>query len=214
MKTAAIIDYGSGNIHSVQKALQHVSPCETKIIVTSLASDILEADHLILPGVGSIGDCMQALHKSHLIATIRDTVFNKPTLGICVGMQILLQKSEENGGVEGLNFFQAKACKFPRVTSNNPSHIKIPHMGWNQVHQKTEHPLWNGIPQQSYFYFAHSYFTKLTYSIDTAATCHHGTSFPCALNKGTLFGVQFHPEKSSTNGLKLLKNFLSWNPPI
>ena len=202
MSTIAVIDYGMGNLHSVSKALQKVSSTE-EIIVTAEPGLIENADKIVLPGVGSIKDCMNALRKDELHKIVSYNIASKPTLAICVGMQMLLEKSEENSGTEGLGIIEGSSELFKSSKS-----VRVPHMGWNQIKQTQDHHMWKDIPDGSYFYFVHSYACKVSnYAIGIS---NHGQDFISALCKGNVFAVQFHPEKSQEVGLQLYKNFVSW----
>jgi len=210
MSSVAVIDYGMGNLHSIAKALQHAgSACDVRVVST--ASDILSADRVVFPGVGAIRDCMLALNQSRLAEIIKEVALSKPFLGICLGMQALLTDNEENGGTQTLDTIPGHVVRFSEpLMDNNRNILKVPHMGWNQVHQKP-HPLWEGIPQDSRFYFVHSYYAKPDNSHVIAGTSEYPTAFACALAQDNLFAVQFHPEKSQAVGLQLLKNFLHWD---
>jgi len=213
MSSVAVIDYGMGNLHSIEKALQHAAP-EVDVQIVSDAASIQQADRILFPGVGAIRDCMLALDDSGLSAVIKDVAKTKPFLGICLGMQALLTDSEENDQTACLDVFQGHVKHFPKdLLDAKGERLKIPHMGWNQVKQK-QHPLWEGIPQNSRFYFVHSYFVKPNNEIDTIASTDYPQSFTSALAKDNVFAVQFHPEKSQTVGLQLLKNFLSWDGKV
>ena len=210
MSTVAVIDYGMGNLHSIAKALQHASPDVDVQIVTD-AEQILNADRVVFPGVGAMRDCMQALNQSGLSDVIREVAQTKPLLGICLGMQALLSDSEENGSTLGLDIFSGHVVRFAESLNDNEGNkLKIPHMGWNQVHQRP-HVLWNNIPQDSRFYFVHSYYAKPNETSVIAATTDYPDAFACALSHNNVFAVQFHPEKSQTVGLQLLNNFLHWD---
>ena len=210
MSTVAVIDYGMGNLHSIAKALQHVSE-GTDIIVTHDKNQILAADRVVFPGVGAIGDCLLALKELGLDEVIKEVIKNKPLLGICLGMQALLSFSEESRGVECLDIFAGKVVHFPKNLRNDSDEVlKIPHMGWNQVKQQP-HPLWKNIADKSRFYFVHSYFAQLNTPQMTIATTEYPEAFTCAIAKQNVFAVQFHPEKSQTIGLQLLQNFLKWD---
>jgi imidazole glycerol-phosphate synthase subunit HisH len=210
MSSVAVIDYGMGNLHSIAKALQHAEPaCDVRVVST--ASDILSADRVVFPGVGAIRDCMQALNQSGLAEIIKEVALSKPFLGICLGMQALLTDNEENGGTQTLGIIPGHVVRFSEPLMDNDCNIlKVPHMGWNQVQQKP-HPLWEGIPQDSRFYFVHSYCAKPDDSHVIAGTSEYPNAFACALAQDNLFAVQFHPEKSQAVGLQLLKNFLHWD---
>jgi glutamine amidotransferase len=211
MSSVAVIDYGMGNLHSIVKALQHAAP-EADVVCVSDADAILNADRVVFPGVGAIRDCMQALNESGLSAVIRQVAESKPLLGICLGMQALLTYSEENNGIQCLDVFDGRVVRFSEtLTDNNGNLLKIPHMGWNQVRQLQQHPLWENIPPNSRFYFVHSYYAQPNDPAIIAATADYPDTFTCALAQDNVFAVQFHPEKSQAAGLQLLKNFLHWD---
>ncbi len=210
MSSVAVIDYGMGNLHSIGKALQIAAP-ETDVKIVSDATTILNADRVVFPGVGAIKDCIQALDESGLSSVIKEVVKTRPFLGICLGMQALLTDSEENNNTPCLDIVSGHVEHFlPGIKDSENNRLKIPHMGWNQVTQKS-HPLWNNIPQNSRFYFVHSYYAKLDDEENSVASTQYPESFTCALAIDNIFAVQFHPEKSQTAGLQLLKNFLSWD---
>ena len=201
MTKIAVIDYGMGNLHSVSKALEEVSINE-EILVTSEPELIKTADKIVLPGVGAIKDCLEAF-SDELRQTTIEIIRNKPTLAICVGMQMLLESSEENEGVTCLNILDGKIVRIPPLVD-----IKVPHMGWNKVNFISYHFLWKKIPDRSFFYFVHSYCCLS--SSDAISETSHGTNFISTLSKENIFAVQFHPEKSQNLGLQLYKNFLDW----
>ncbi|MCX8048526.1 MAG: imidazole glycerol phosphate synthase subunit HisH [Methylohalobius sp.] len=207
----AVVDYGMGNLHSIAKALQYVAP-QVQIAVTADPQAILAAERVVLPGVGAIADCIAALHRLHLVEVLGQVVRTRPLLGICLGLQALLEESEEGGTVPCLKFLPGRVVRFKRCFDAQGRPLKIPHMGWNRVHQLKPHPLWAAIPQGSWFYFVHSYVARPLLSEDVAATSDYPDPFACALARDNLFAVQFHPEKSGPLGLKLLSNFLSWSP--
>jgi glutamine amidotransferase len=212
MSSVAVIDYGMGNLHSIAKALQHADP-ERCITVTDEPGAILAADRVVFPGVGSIGDCMEALRVRSLVAVLGEVARSKPLLGICLGMQALLEDSEENGMTACLGLFPGHVRRFPpQLSDAGGKLLKIPHMGWNRVAQSRPHPLWEGIPDGSRFYFVHSYFASPDRPEDIAATTSYPQPFAAAIAAGNVFAVQFHPEKSQAAGLRLLANFLDWNP--
>ena len=212
MSSVAVIDYGMGNLHSIGKALQHAEP-QTRVLVTSDPGQLRNADRVVFPGVGSIRDCMAALRDLGLIPLLAELSATKPFLGICLGMQALLEHSEENDGVTCLGLLPGRVVKFSDdLMDGSGQTLKIPHMGWNRVHQTGVHPLWEGIPQDSRFYFVHSYYAKPQNSANIAATSDYPEPFTVALANKNLFAVQFHPEKSQAVGLQLLTNFLQWNP--
>lgn len=210
MSVCAIIDYGMGNLHSISKALQHVGGHHT-IHVTSDIEQIKEADRVVFPGVGAIRDCMQELDKHGLTNTIQEVAKEKPFLGICLGMQAMMDFSEENNGIDCLGLIPGKVQHFAEHLDQTTEKYKIPHMGWNQVEQSSNHPLWHNIAQNSHFYFVHSYYACPTTQTHTAGTTDYGINFCSVVSQNNLFGVQFHPEKSQHAGLKLLENFLTWN---
>ncbi|WP_417502074.1 imidazole glycerol phosphate synthase subunit HisH [Marinobacter sp.] len=210
MKTVAIIDYGMGNLHSARKAVEHVAP-DTRVLVTDNADHIREADRVILPGVGAIRDCMAEIRRLGVDNLVREVSRDRPFLGICVGMQALMSRSEENGGVEGINLFPSEVRFFGENLIENGERLKVPHMGWNQVYHAMEHPLWQGIPDGDRFYFVHSYYAEAEGNADIAGRSHYGVDLAAAVARKNIFAVQFHPEKSAGAGLQLLKNFTDWN---
>lgn len=213
MASIAVIDYGMGNLRSVAKALEHVAP-GSRILVTQQARDILQADRVVFPGQGAIRDCMHELRRLELVEVIRRAAADKPFLGICLGPQALMEFSEENKGVEGMGILAGRVIWFGDNLRDPVSQdrIKIPHMGWNQVHQTIKHPLWRDIPQDSYFYFVHSYYLQPATAAITAGVTHYAIDFTSVIARGNIFAVQFHPEKSSRWGLQLLSNFAHWSP--
>ena len=202
MTQVVVIDYGMGNLHSVSKALETVADSE-KIIISSDLGVIKSSDKIVFPGVGAIKDCMAAFSED-LKETVLEEIGKKPTLAICVGMQMLLESSEENEGVKGLNILDGKVTKI-----KSSDEIKVPHMGWNKVRFLKDHFLFNNIPDSSFFYFVHSYCCLS--SEDALTETEHGDNFISSLAKDNIFAVQFHPEKSQTVGLDLYKNFLDWS---
>ncbi len=209
--SVAIIDYGMGNLHSVASALEHVAP-EQQVLVTADPAVVAAADRVIFPGVGAIRDCMAEIRRLGFDQLLREQIASgKPVLGICVGMQALMDRSEENGGVDCIGILPGQVKFFGTEHRDAAGcHLKVPHMGWNQVHHN-DHPLWANIPQDARFYFVHSYYIHTTAPELVAATCDYGVQFHAALARGNLFAAQFHPEKSHTAGLQLLKNFVNWN---
>lgn len=203
MQTIAIIDYGMGNIRSVQKALEYVAPND-KCILTNDVNIISQADRVVFPGQGAMGACMNALDEHNLREVIIRSAKEKPFLGICLGLQLLFDFSEENNGTQGLSVIPGSVIKF-----TNNKH-KIPHMGWNTVKKEINHPLWYQIDDNSRFYSVHSYYVKENDESYVAGTTEYGIKFTSAVAKEKLFAVQFHPEKSQKDGLQLLKNFINW----
>jgi len=214
MNRVAVIDYGMGNLHSVAKALEHVSD-NVEVIVTAEADKILQADRVVLPGVGAIRDCMAEIRRLGLDEVAHKVAeAGQPLLGVCVGLQAMMDFSEENGGIECLGLFAGRVEYFgdDLCDAESGEKLKIPHMGWNQVHQDGAHPLWQGIDQDARFYFVHSYFVHPADANLSRASCEYGRHFSVAVAKDNVFAVQFHPEKSQHDGLQLYKNFLNWNP--
>ena len=212
--TVAVIDYGMGNLHSVAKALEHADS-RVKVLVTADKQQIAAADRVLLPGVGSMRDCMGEMQRLELIDTIKLAAANKPFLGICIGMQALLTHSMENGGVNCLDIIPGEVERFADDLYDSFSaadnHLKIPHMGWNQVNQQVKHPLWQNIAQNQRFYFVHSYFAVPQSPDPVAGSTVYGHPVCVALAQENIFATQFHPEKSSAAGLQLFANFINWN---
>ena len=195
----AIIDYGMGNLRSVEKGFLKVG---VDVRVTNRPEDVDSADGVVLPGVGAFKDCMQELANLGLVDAVRDVIRKgKPYLGICLGLQVLFSESEEFGKCRGLDIFKGKVVRFEN------SDLKIPQMGWNQLNIKKNNPLFNGIPDKSYFYFVHSFYVAPEDNSIIATTTDYGTEFTSSVRKDNIFAVQFHPEKSQALGLRLLKNF-------
>ena len=214
MKTVAVIDCGMGNLHSVSKALEHVAAANTRIIVTSDPGQILAADKAVLPGVGAIRDCVAEIQRHGIDDVVRELVATRPLLGICVGMQVLLDRSEENGGVECLGLLPGEVKFFGKgLRDSEGSRLKVPHMGWSPVNQvDPSHPLWQGVDHNARFYFVHSYYARVANEAMVAGRSDYGVGFDVALAHDNIVAVQFHPEKSAANGLQLLDNFLTWKP--
>jgi len=208
----AVIDYGMGNLHSVASALEHVGA--DQVLVTHDAELIRQADRVVFPGVGAIRDCMTEIRRLKCDQLLADalTAQHKPVLAICVGMQALMTHSQENGGVACLDIIPGEVRYFgnPLVAADG-QRLKVPHMGWNEVSQVMSHPLWQGIPDMTRFYFVHSYYVDAVQRELLAGAVQYGVSVDAALARDNLFAVQFHPEKSHTAGLQLLRNFLEWN---
>jgi glutamine amidotransferase len=213
MSSVAVIDYGMGNLRSVSKALEHMAPAGTRVRVTHVEQEILSADRVVFPGVGAARDCMEEIRSRGLEDVVREAAAGKPFLGICMGMQVLLEHSEENGGTPCLGVLPGAVRYFGERLSDPRSgeRLKIPHMGWNQVRQTRPHPLWNGIAQDTRFYFVHSYYVDPADAALSAASTDYGLRFTAAVARDNLFAVQFHPEKSQQAGLQLLANFLAWD---
>jgi glutamine amidotransferase len=211
MNSIAIIDYGMGNLHSVASAIEHVAP-NARVQVSADPAVIEEADRVVLPGVGAMRDCMAEIKRlgvDKLVATVSK---DRPFLGICVGMQALMERSEENGGVDCLGLFEGDVKFFGEPLMEAGQRLKVPHMGWNQVKHAQEHPLWNGIDDDDRFYFVHSYYVPASIEPGViAGTTRYGVDVVAALMHNNIFATQFHPEKSQHAGLQLLKNFSTWN---
>ncbi|AFZ83047.1 imidazole glycerol phosphate synthase subunit HisH [Candidatus Kinetoplastidibacterium crithidiae] len=219
MTKIAIIDYGMSNLHSVARALQYASP-EASIKICNKSKDISEADRIILPGQGAMSDSMMNLEKSGLLDIVKETINNKPVMGICVGQQMLFESSEEGNNTTCLSLLKGHVHLFKGeifaqndvcLQSNNDL-LKVPHIGWNKVRQCQKHYLWTDIPNNTHFYFVHSYYVKPVDSKLILGETDYGISFASAIVSNNIFAVQFHPEKSSKNGLILYRNFVNWKP--
>ena len=214
MSTIAVIDYGMGNLHSVAKALEHVGD-GVEVWVTADPEKVRAADRVLLPGVGAIRDCMAEIRRLGVDQEVAEAIASgKPFLGICVGFQALMQHSEENGGVDCLGHFDGRVNYFGDGLKEAGERLKVPHMGWNQVEQTIDHPLWADIPDNSRFYFVHSYYVKAQQTELVAGRTRYGVDCDVAMARDNVFMTQFHPEKSHTVGLQLLKNFLNWNGKV
>ncbi|MCR5715317.1 MAG: imidazole glycerol phosphate synthase subunit HisH [Lachnospiraceae bacterium] len=197
----AIIDYDAGNIKSVEKALIHLG---AEVCVTRDPALILQADHVILPGVGAFGDAMQKLREYQLVEVIRQVADrNTPLLGICLGLQLFFESSEESPEAEGLGICKGKICRIPQDTG-----LKIPHIGWNSLDYPNPGRLFAGIPEGRFVYFVHSYYLEASDQKIVTATCDYGVKIQASVEQGNVFACQFHPEKSSDTGLQILENFL------
>ncbi len=208
-RTIAVIDYGMGNLRSVSKAVEHVADAGDRVVVTDDPALIQAADRVLFPGQGAARDCMAAISEHHLNQAVREALENKPFFGICMGLQVLMTFSEENGGTALLDLIPGQVRRFPETRDPQGRLLKIPQMGWNQVRQRP-HPLWHGIADQSRFYFVHSYYVEPDDASLVAGTTDYATRFASVLARDNLFATQFHPEKSARAGLQLLKNFLDW----
>ena len=210
MVDVAVVDYGMGNLRSVEQALRKVAP-EATIAITDDAGTIANAGRIVFPGQGAMPDCMRELDARGLREAVLLAARSKPFLGICIGLQMLFEHSAE-GDIAGLGILHGKVVHFAsNMHDAQGNKLKVPHMGWNQVHH-VQHPLWNGIAQDARFYFVHSYYVQTPDASLVQATSQYPQSFVCAVAKDKLFAVQFHPEKSQADGLKLLQNFMQWNP--
>ena len=207
-----VIDYGMGNLRSVAKAVEHVAG-DAEVLVTDDPAAIRAAERVVFPGQGAARDCMRAIGEHRLNQAIRDAAASRPFLGICMGMQVLLDHSEENGGTDLLGLYAGEVRRFPG-NARGPDGIllKIPQMGWNRVHPTGPHALWAGIEPGSRFYFVHSYYADPVDRTLVAATTDFGLDYASAIARANVFAVQFHPEKSAQAGLRLLENFCRWQP--
>jgi len=213
-RTVAVVDYGMGNLRSVSQAVMHVArDAGVEVIVTSQPDEVYAAERIVLPGQGAMPDCMRELRDSGLQEAVLHAAANKPLMGVCVGMQMLLSRSEE-GPTDGLDLIAGDVRKFRLDGRLQPdgSRFKVPQMGWNQVFQVQPHPIWAGVPDESYYYFVHSFYAHPSDSRHSAGETDYGARFTCALARDNIFATQFHPEKSAEHGLALYRNFLHWNP--
>ena len=216
MKMIAIVDYGMGNLRSVAQALRHVAP-EADVRISSDVAEIGAAERIVLPGQGAMRDCMRSLRESGLQDAVLEAARSKPLFGVCVGEQMLFDWSEEGDsdrGTAGLGLLPGKVVRFrlDGQLQQDGSRFKVPQMGWNQVKQSVSHPLWNGIADDSYFYFVHSYYAVPENPAHTVGQTLYGAPICCAVARDNIFATQFHPEKSAAAGLQLYKNFVHWNP--
>lgn len=208
----AIVDYGSGNLRSVNKAVEKVAPLGTTIEVTALPENVMKADRVIFPGQGAMPDCIANLRRTGLEEAVRDAVKNKPFFAVCIGEQMLFTHSEE-GDVGGLDIFKGNVVRFPsNQTDLSGARLKVPQMGWNRVSQRMPHRMWNGISDGAWFYFVHSYYVAPEDPSLIAGVTFYGKEVTVAVAKDNVFATQFHPEKSAAAGLALYANFLTWNP--
>ncbi|HEY6720871.1 MAG TPA: imidazole glycerol phosphate synthase subunit HisH [Burkholderiales bacterium] len=208
----AVVDYGMGNLRSVSKALEHVAP-RAQVEVTSDPSRVADADRVVFPGQGAMPDCMREMDARGLRPAVLEAARKRPFLGICIGLQMLFERSDE-GGVAGLALLPGTVRHFPgeSMVDSHGLKLKVPHMGWNEVRQAGPHPLWAGIEEGSRFYYVHSYYPQTGEAALVRGTTEYGVPFTCAVAQDNIFAVQFHPEKSAASGLRLLANFLNWNP--
>jgi glutamine amidotransferase len=217
VSSIAIVDYGMGNLRSVAQAMLKVAP-EQNIIIATDAKQIRDADRVVLPGQGAMPDCMANLQASGLLDAVLQAAQNKPLLGVCVGEQMLFEHSAEARAVMDrtpcLGLFAGTVEKFDLMgrLQADGSHYKVPHMGWNEVKQTNAHALWEGIPDDTRFYFVHSYYVVPRDTKDTIGTTDYGSTFTSAVARDNIFATQFHPEKSAQFGLRLYQNFTRWNP--
>jgi imidazole glycerol-phosphate synthase subunit HisH len=213
-RTVAVVDYGMGNLRSVSQAVMYAAAgMGVRVIVTAEPDEVARAERIVLPGQGAMRDCMRELRASGLEAAVRGAAARKPLFGICVGMQMLLDHSEEQD-TPGLALIPGRVHRFQLEgrLQDDGSRYKVPQMGWNEVFQAAKHPLWQGIPDRSRFYFVHSYYAAPSDAAHVAGETDYGNRFTCAMARDNIFATQFHPEKSAAHGLALYRNFLTWNP--
>lgn len=217
-KTVAVVDYGMGNLHSVSQAVRAAAQgTGWSVIVTARADEVRAAARVVLPGQGAMPDCMRELRDSGLQESVLEAAAGKPLFGVCVGMQMLLDRSDE-GNTPGLSVIHGDVVRFELEGRLQPdgSRYKVPQMGWNQVRQQDpgsgRHPIWSGVPDDSYFYFVHSFYARPSDARHSAGVADYGGSFTAAIARDNIFATQFHPEKSAGHGLTLYRNFLHWNP--
>lgn len=218
-QTIAIVDYGMGNLRSVYQAFHHVAP-DANVLIARKPEEIINAERVVLPGQGAMPDCMKHLEESGLLEALLDAAKNKPLLGVCVGEQMLLDRSAEVRAADKANWTaclglisgEVRRFELAGQLQADGSAYKVPHMGWNQVRQDRKHPIWDGIPDMTSFYFVHSYYVVPQHSEDIAGSTQYGDWFTSVLARDNIFATQFHPEKSAEYGLRLYKNFVSWQP--
>lgn len=208
----AVVDYGMGNLRSVARALGHVAP-KARVAIAGTAAGIDSADRVVLPGQGAMPDCMRHLEAAGLREAVLRAARSKPLFGVCVGEQMLFERSEE-GGTSGLGLMQGEVLRLRLQAMRAPdgAALKVPHMGWNRVFQVRAHPLWSGVPDGAFFYFVHSYHAAPASGELTVGETEYGLRFTSAVARDNIFATQFHPEKSAANGLRLYENFIHWQP--
>ena len=214
MRTVAVVDYGMGNLRSVSQAVMHVAQGSgLEVIVTARPEAVRAAERVVLPGQGAMRDCMRELADSGLKQAVLEAAQTKPLLGVCVGMQMLLEHSEEQD-TPGLGLIRGRVRRFDLEGALQPdgSRYKVPQMGWNRVRQAQPHPMWAGVPDDAWFYFVHSFYAEPSDARHSAGLTDYGAPFTSALARDNIFATQFHPEKSAADGLKLYRNFLGWKP--
>jgi glutamine amidotransferase len=214
MRTVAVVDYGMGNLRSVSNAVRHVAQGSGyEVVVTSRPEEVRAAERIVLPGQGAMPDCMREFRESGLMESVLEGAATKPLMGVCVGMQMLLDRSEE-GPTDGLHLIAGEVLKFRLEGMRQPdgSRYKVPQMGWNPVVQMQPHPMWAGVADGSYFYFVHSFYARPSDARHSVGEADYGLRFTAALARDNIFATQFHPEKSADQGLALYRNFLQWSP--
>lgn len=212
MNKIVVVDYGMGNLRSVAQAFRHVAP-EADVMISGNVADIAAADRVVLPGQGAMRDCMRSLRESGVQEAVMAAARTKPLFGVCVGEQMLFDWSAE-GDTDCLGLLPGKVVRFDleNQVQDDGSRFKVPQMGWNQVQQKQDHPLWAGIEDGTHFYFVHSYYAQPTLASDIVGETVYGQAFACAVARDNIFATQFHPEKSAAAGLQLYRNFVHWKP--
>ena len=213
-RTVAVVDYGMGNLRSVSQAVMHAAEGQGfEVAITCDPEVVRAAERVVLPGQGAMRDCMAELAASGAKEAVLEAAATKPLLGVCVGMQMLLDHSEEQD-TPGLGLIPGRVQRFRLEGQLQPdgSRFKVPQMGWNRVHQPRAHPVWDGIPDESWFYFVHSFYATTGLPEHSAGETDYGARFTCAVARDNIFATQFHPEKSATLGLALYRNFLHWKP--
>ena len=214
MAVIGVIDYGMGNLHSLGKSLERVAGSD-RIEISFDPDKLLKCDKLVLPGVGGVRGCMNELRRLELSDLVVEASQKVPMLGICLGMQVMLEFSEENGGVQALGLFPGQVVRFPDPPNDGGAdRLKVPHMGWNRVRQTRPHPVWVGVPDESWFYFVHSYHARPDKAEHAIGMSDYVHPFACALARDNLVAFQFHPEKSQSAGLRLLSNFVQWDGTV
>lgn len=212
--TIAVVDYGMGNLRSVSQAVKHAAQASNvDVIVTSRPEEVFAAERIVLPGQGAMPDCMRELRESGLLDAVLHAAAHKPLMGVCIGMQMLLTRSEE-GPTDGLDLIPGDVVRFQLEGRLQPdgSRYKVPQMGWNRVLQVQAHPMWTGIPDEAWFYFVHSFCARPRDARHSVGETDYGGRFTCAVARDNIFATQFHPEKSAAHGLALYQNFLHWKP--
>ncbi len=214
MKTVAVVDYGMGNLRSVTQAVLHAAQGSgVEVVWARRPEEVMAADRVVLPGQGAMRDCMRELHQSGMYPAVMHAAAHKPLMGVCVGMQMLLDRSQE-GPTDSLGLIPGEVVRFQLEGQRQPdgSRYKVPQIGWNRVRQSRPHPVWAGVADGSWFYFVHSYYARPSDARHTVGEADYGGSFTAAVARDNIFATQFHPEKSADSGLALYRNFLHWNP--